>query len=144
LWHTNGLPVNIGRAQHIVPDRTRRLVLDRDRVCLRPGCNTATHLEVHHLHHWTKGGTTDTWNLGALCPRDHDAHHRGEFTITGNHDNPGDLKFFDRHGRQIPGVAKPTPPNTPPPAPPPCKKYLHPTGERFDTRWLQFTQAPVP
>ncbi len=143
LWHTAGLPINVGKTMYIVPPHTRRQVLDRDRTCLRPGCNATTHLEVHHLHDWLKGGTTDTSNLGALCPSDHDALHRGEFTITGNPDIPGDLKFHDRYGRPIPGIAKPNPPNGPPPAPPPDKKYTHPTGERFDTRWLQFTEAPL-
>ena len=80
-------------------------------------------------HHW--------------CPSDHDAHHRGEFTITGNPDTPGDLKFYDRYGRQIPGIATPHPPTGPPPAPPPGKHYDHPTGERFDTKWFQLTEAPV-
>ena len=126
LWHTNGVPVNIGRAQHIVPAHTRRLILDRDRCCLRPGCNATTHLEVHHLVHWINGGTTDSCNLGGLCPSDHDALHRGEFTITGNADIPGDLKFYDRHGRLIPGVGTPQPPTGPPPKPPPGKKYLPP------------------
>jgi len=144
LWHTNGRPINVGRAVHIVPPHTRRAVLDRDRCCLRPGCHATTHLEVHHLMEWSKGGRTNTSNLGGLCPSDHDALHRGEFTITGNADIAGDLKFHDRHGRLIPGVAKPNPPTGPPPAPPPGKKYTHPTGERFESRWLQFTQAPVP
>jgi len=143
LWHTDGLPINVGRAIHIVPPHTRRAVLDRDRCCLRPGCNATTHLEVHHLHHWLHGGTTDTCNLGSLCPQDHDAHHRGEFTMTGNPNIPGDLKFFDRNGRLIPGVATPHLPNGPPPAPPPGKKYAHPTRERVDTRWFQLAEPPA-
>lgn len=30
LWEKNGLPVSVGREQRIVPDRTRRLIEDRD------------------------------------------------------------------------------------------------------------------
>jgi hypothetical protein len=115
-------------------------VLDRDRTCTHPACNAATHLEVHHIEDWRKGGSTNTANLAALCPREHDALHRGEFSMRGNPDVPGDLEFFDRHGRLIPGRGAPNPPDAPPPAPPPGKKYHHPTGERFDTRWLQFSE----
>ena len=142
LWHTNGLPINVGRARHIVPPHTRRAVLDRDRCCIRPTCSVTKHLEVHHLKEWSHHGVTETHNLGALCSRDHAALHRGEFTITGNPDIPGDLKFFDTHGRLIPGVATPHPPNSPPPAPPPDKHYNHPTGEQLHTRWLHFTEPP--
>ena len=78
---------------------TRRQILDRDRSCLRPGCNATTHLEVHHIQDWLDGGPTQTSNLGALCDHDHDALHRGEFTMVGNPDVPGDLQFFDRRGR---------------------------------------------
>lgn len=49
VWETAGTPVNVGRAQRIVPERTRRLVLDRDRACLVPGCGATQHLEIHHL-----------------------------------------------------------------------------------------------
>ena len=144
LWHTDGLPINVGRAQHITPPHTRRQVLDRDRTCVHPTCESTTHLEVHHIHDWINGGHTNTCNLAALCPKEHDALHRGEFTITGNANIPGDLKFYDSRGRPIPNTGTPNPPNRPPPAPPPGKKYTHPTGERLDTRWLTFTEPPTP
>jgi HNH endonuclease len=144
LWHTAGLPVNVGRAHRIVPPHTRRQVLDRDRTCVHPACEATTHLEVHHIHDWLKHGRTETSNLAALCPKEHDALHRGEFTMAGNPNIPGDLKFYDNRGRHIPNTGKPNPPNRPPPAPPPGKKYTHPTGERLDTRWLTFTEAPTP
>jgi Domain of unknown function (DUF222)/HNH endonuclease len=143
LWHTAGLPINVGRARYIVPPHTRRQVLDRDRMCLRPGCGATTHLEVHHIWDWLKGGPTQTDNLVALCDRDHDALHRGEFTMVGNPDIPGDLAFHDRRGRLIPNAGTPNLPTGPPPAPPPGKKYAHPTGERFDTKWFQLTEAPT-
>ena len=43
LWHTGGLPVNVGRARYIVPPHTRRCVLDRDRTCRHPS------VFVHHV-----------------------------------------------------------------------------------------------
>ncbi|MEP7115271.1 MAG: DUF222 domain-containing protein [Ilumatobacteraceae bacterium] len=144
LWHTEGLPINVGRARYIVPPHTRRQVLDRDRTCVHPACESTTHLEVHHIQGWLQDGLTETKNLAALCPREHDALHRGEFTMAGNPDIPGDLTFYDSRGRPIPSSGKPNAPNGPPPAPPPGRKYAHPTGERFDTRWLQFSEAPTP
>ncbi|MEP7114902.1 MAG: DUF222 domain-containing protein [Ilumatobacteraceae bacterium] len=144
LWHTGGLPINVGRARYIVPPHTRRQVLDRDRTCLKPGCQASTHLEVHHIWDWLKGGPTQTNNLGALCDHHHDALHRGEFIMIGNPDIPGDLNFYDRNGRPIPNSGTPNRPTGPPPAPPPGKKYGHPTGERFDTRWFQLIEPPPP
>ena len=81
LWLRAGVPVSVGRALRIVPERTRRLVLDRDRGCRFPGCVATAHLEVHHVVHWAHGGRTDLDNLVALCPFHHDAHHAGEFGI---------------------------------------------------------------
>ncbi len=139
VWHTSGLPVNVGRARYIVPERTRRLILDRDRTCRHPSCTATTHLEIHHILEWLANGCTDTDNLAALCPKHHDAYHRGEFTMAGNPNIPGALRFYDARGRPIPNAAKPNLPNGPPPAPPPGKQYLHPTGEHFDTHWLTLT-----
>ncbi len=141
LWHTAGLPINVGRARHIVPLRTRRAVLDRDRTCRHPSCHAATHLEVHHILEWIRNGRTDLDNLCALCPKHHDGYHRNEFSMSGNPNIAGDLTFYDARGRPIPNAARPNLPNGPPPAPPPGKKYAHPTGEHFDTRWLDFTTA---
>jgi Domain of unknown function (DUF222)/HNH endonuclease len=143
LWHTGGLPVNVGRARYIVPPHTRRCVLDRDRTCRHPSCSSTTFLEVHHIVDWLKGGRTDMCNLVALCPKHHDAYHRGEYRMSGNPDIPGQLRFYDARGRPIPNAAVANLPTGPPPAPPPGKRYAHPTGERFDTRWLNFTAAPV-
>ena len=39
LWEVGGVPVSVGRALRIVPERTRRLVLDRDRGCRFPGAS---------------------------------------------------------------------------------------------------------
>ena len=141
LWHTAGLPINVGRARYIVPLRTRRAVLDRDRTCRHPSCCAITHLEVHHILEWLRNGRTDMDNLCALCPKHHDAYHRGEFMMAGNANIAGDLSFYDARGRPIPNAARPNPPNDAPPAP--RKRYVHPTGEHFDGRWLDFTTAPA-
>jgi hypothetical protein len=95
------VPVSVGRSLRIVPERTRRLVLDRDRGCRFPGCVATAHLEVHHVVHWAHGGRTDLDNLVALCPFHHDAHHAGEFGIGGDANGPGGLVFTARGGFPI-------------------------------------------
>ena len=104
------MPVSVGRALRIVPERTRRLVLDRDRGCRFPGCVARAHLEVHHVVHWADGGGTDLDNLVGVCPFHHDEHHRGEFTITGDANVAGGLVFLARGGWAI----GPGPTYTPP------------------------------
>lgn len=137
----NGVPVNVGRSQHIVPNRTRRIVMLRDQACGVHGCSVTHHLEVHHIIHWEDGGPTETWNLICLCPRHHRLHHQGELGISGNADDPSGLTFTTRDGRVLaPSGAKPKPPGAPPP--PPQGVYKHPLGERVDMRWIHFRKPP--
>ena len=152
VWHTQGAPVNVGRAQRIVPTRTRRLVEDRDRGCRFPGCPSTAHVECHHLIHWVDGGPTDTFNLACMCPFHHDAHHIGDFTVKGDADDPNGLTFTTRGGFPIhPGPTFTTPthpsdtpdtpglPGSPSPAPtPPTTTYHGPTGETLNLRWVTF------
>ena len=116
VWETEGAPVNVGRAQRIVPERTRKLVEDRDRGCRFPGCTTTGFLECHHIHHWSQGGPTDIDALVSLCPFHHDAHHRGDFVITGTATGFDTLHFHTRHGHPI------EPPHRQEPPPPPRLK----------------------
>jgi len=51
-----GLPVSVGREQRVVPARTRRLIEDRDRGCVFPGCRVRGFVEIHHLTPWSQGG----------------------------------------------------------------------------------------
>lgn len=142
----NGVPVSVGRSQHIVPDRTRRLVEHRDGGCRVPGCASDRFVEVHHIIHWTHQGPTDTWNLICLCPKHHRLHHQGRLGITGDADQPDGVAFTDANGRiLVESGARPWPPGAPPP--PIEGTYEHPIGERLDSRWLYFNddpQRPVP
>ena len=151
LWTTQGAPVNVGRAQRIVPARTRRLVQDRDRGCRFPGC-TSTRVECHHLIHWVDGGPTNTTNLCALCSFHHDTHHTGDFTITGDADDPGGLTFTTRNGFLIkpgPTFTTPTKPQPPgsagsPAPPPPVTAYRGPSGDTLSLRWVTFHEPREP
>jgi hypothetical protein len=131
LWHTEGKPIAVGRTRRVAPGHTRRVVADRDRGCRFPGCGATRHLEQHHIVHWADGGRTDPTNLVSLCPSHHDAHHRGEFHLTGEADGPRALAFADQQGRAI-TLGRPRPPNRPLPSPPPGSRYRSPSGERFN------------
>ncbi len=114
LWQTEGRPVSVGRDQRILPARTRRLIQDRDRGCRVPGCTTTRFVEIHHLHHWAHGGATDYDTQVSLCPFHHDAHHRGDLTITGDPTRPDGLTVTNRHGLTL---APPTTADLAPPDP---------------------------
>jgi hypothetical protein len=142
IFLDDGLPVSVGRSHRIVPERTRRVVERRDRAtCRVPGCDAHHFLEVHHIVHWLDGGVTDTFNLICLCPHHHRLHHRGRLGICGNADAPDGVIFTNAHGRPIAQTgAEPIPPSGPPP--PPTGTYRQPSGERRDTRWLEFHRSP--
>lgn len=125
-----GVPVNVGRTQRIVPERTRRVVLHRDGgACVNPACNSPHGLEIHHLVHWIDGGTTDTNNLVTLCAACHRLHHRGRLEFVGNPDDPATFTVVDHDGRSLEPRIRPRPPTTPPE--PPVIRYVHPLGESF-------------
>ena len=134
----NGLPVSVGRAQYVVPARTRTVIEHRDHgSCRVPGCDATLGLEVHHLIHWEHGGGTDTDNLLLVCSKHHRMHHRGRLDITGNADQPDGLEFRNQHGRIITASgAAPTMPTGPPPQP--VAVYSHPDGGRMDTGQIYF------
>jgi hypothetical protein len=101
VWETAGVPVSVGTGRRTVPERTRRLILERDRGCRYPGCPATGWLEIHHIRHWRYGGPTDYDNLIALCTFHHDEHHRNAFTITGDPTRLGALRFLTPGGWPI-------------------------------------------
>ena len=142
VFTDGALPVSVGDTVNQVPDRTRRLVLRRDRKCRVPWCTQTRWLQVHHVIHQRNGGGHDTTDLIAICPACHRRHHRGQLGITGDADQPDGLVFTDAHGRIIDPAAHPAKPTGPPPNP--VKPYEHPIGERLYRKWLTFPDPPVP
>jgi len=105
VWETDGVPVSVGPGRRTVPERTRRLILERDRGCRYPGCHATRWLEIHHIRHWRDGGPTDYTNLVAVCTFHHDEHHRNAFTIVGDPIQPDGLTFLTPGGWPIrPGL----------------------------------------
>ena len=134
VWERDGSAVAVGRSQRIVPERTRRLVEDRDRGCRFPACPVTGFVENHHLVHWADGGCTDPENLLSLCPFHHREHHKGNFSIAGTPVTPDGLVFTARRGYLI-GAARPWPPSTPPPSTPQNGEIVR--GEKCQGGWLQ-------
>jgi hypothetical protein len=134
VWETEGRPVSVGRAMRILPERTRRLIEDRDRGCRFPGCTVTRFVEIHHLRAWSDGGRTDDDNQVSLCPQHHDALDRGDYTLTGDPTRPDGLVARNRYGWAIgPPDRRETaePPGGDPPVPP--GTYRPPTGEHLVT-----------
>lgn len=78
----NGLPIDVGRRQRIVPDRLRLALHVRDRFCRFPGCGVpAQRAEAHHHQHWAQGGETNLDNLLLLCGFHHRRYHEGAYRI---------------------------------------------------------------
>jgi hypothetical protein len=142
VFTDGALPVSVGRSQQAVPERTRRLVLARDRKCRVPWCSRTRWLQIHHLDHRHDGGGHDTANLIAICGPDHRLHHHDGLGISGNADDPDGLVFTDAHGRVIDPAAHPTKPTGPPPTP--AKPYEHPLGERLQRWAVMYPDPPDP
>jgi Domain of unknown function (DUF222) len=78
----DGLPIDVGRKQRIVPERLRLALHVRDRFCRFPGCGVPAHrTEAHHHEHWALGGETNLDNLLLLCGFHHRRHHEGAYRI---------------------------------------------------------------
>jgi hypothetical protein len=77
--------IGVGRNSRTVPGWLRRLVHHRDGgSCRFDGCDNTNWLQVHHIVHWSKGGTTDLTNLILLCGFHHRfVHEKGWHITTG-------------------------------------------------------------
>ena len=85
--------IDMGRnIRHFTPHQ-RRAVLARDGGCRTAGCDAGPErCDIHHVHPWETGGTTDLTNAVAKCRHCHHDHHRrgwpdhlhpdGTYTIT--------------------------------------------------------------
>jgi hypothetical protein len=95
----DSVPLDLGRAQRLVPDRLRSALVARDRCCAFPGCDQPARMtEAHHVRHWSEGGSTDLANLVLLCHKHHRVIHGSEWTITMIHGIPHFVppKWVDR------------------------------------------------
>jgi hypothetical protein len=103
----DGTCIGIGRAGRQPPRWMRRRATHRDGTCRFPGCGRRIR-HLHHIQHWTNGGSTDSWNLCGLCWEHHHLVHEGGWTIEGNADT--ELTFTSPYGRQLRSKARPLDP----------------------------------
>jgi hypothetical protein len=143
LLMRRGQPVAMGRRQRSVSPRLRTTIEHRDGGCRVPGCDQSRWLHVHHIVHWTHGGSTDPGNLLCLCAYHHRMLHRGLLTIDGDPNLTDGLTFTDERGRRL-QPAPPRPPRSPISSAAaadlglPLPRWQHPPGERLDTRWINW------
>ena len=79
----DGVPLNLGRKQRLVPPQQRRALVARDHGCSFPGCGRpAAWTEAHHIVHWISGGATNLANLTLLCRAHHRIVHHGGWDVT--------------------------------------------------------------
>ena len=72
-----------------IPALLRTAILERDGyTCVRPGCGSTSHLEIHHykVDH-AKGGPVAYWNTASVCPHDHDLLTHGGHRLEGGPGN---------------------------------------------------------
>jgi len=86
----DGLPLDVGRTQRVVPAHVRKAVENRDGHCVFTGCGAPTHwCDVHHLVHWIDDGDTSLDNSALLCERHHTKVHHGFSVVRDDGAPPG-------------------------------------------------------
>ncbi len=94
-----GIPIDVGRARRNPPARLRRALVARDQGCRFPGCDRPPGwCDAHHVHHWTRGGSTDLRNLLLLCSHHHRLLHQPGWTV---HRDGGQLHIRGPDGTEV-------------------------------------------
>ena len=66
----------------VVRSNLREALVERDRVCVVPGCGISKGLEIDHLIPFAQGGPTSIDNLQRLCKHHHRLKTTGRATLT--------------------------------------------------------------
>ncbi len=117
----NGLPTGLVTTQHHATWRQERYLAFRDGVCRMPECEGIGKTHSHHMFEYRADRVTDVRSMIGLCSRDHQQHHDGVFTITG--DPEGTIYFHYRDGTVLSSTARPTPNGMRTPKPLPFAKH---------------------
>ena len=112
--------LNVGRTRRHANRQQRRAIIARQGgICAGPGCRN-THLEIHHVTWWSRGGTTDLDHMIGLCVRCHHLVHRELLTITA--DGTGGFDFTTKLGKPLERRRRPR------------RSYLPPSAGRREGR----------
>jgi hypothetical protein len=91
--------LNVGRTRRHANRQQRRAIIARQGgECAAPGCHN-THLEIHHVTWWSRGGHTDLDDMIGLCVRCHHLVHREFLSI--EPDGNGQFDFTTKTGRPV-------------------------------------------
>ena len=100
------VPLELGRSVRDPSEAQRRALSAIWATCAHPTCDRPfAWCELHHVHHWERGGRTDVGWLLPLCSTHHHLHHKGVFEIERR---PDDTFFFRRADGTPIGAANPT------------------------------------
>ena len=102
----DGSILDQGRARRDPTVAQRVEIARRDKGCRFPGCTFTEFTDVHHVHHWIRGGETDLDNLVTLCDRHHRAVHELGWMMKGDANSV--VSFTSPHGRVMRSVPSPT------------------------------------
>ena len=91
--------LNVGRTRRHANRQQRRAIIARQGgECAAPGCHN-THLEIHHVTWWSRGGRTDLDDMIGLCVRCHHLVHGELLNIAP--DGRGLFDFTTKAGRPV-------------------------------------------
>jgi hypothetical protein len=117
----NGLPTGLVTTQHHATWRQERYLAFRDGVCRMPECEGIGKTHSHHMFEDRADRVTDVRSMIGLCNRDHQQHHDGVFTITGDPERT--IYFHYRDGTVLSSTARPIPNGMRTPKPQPFAKH---------------------
>ena len=97
--------VDVSRVAHLgrsIPAHLRTALEVRDPVCVVPGCDVATGLEIDHIIPFADGGPTSLENLARMCRFHHGAKTHHGWVLGGS---PGEWTWTRRSTRSPPARA---------------------------------------
>ena len=98
--------LNVGRTRRHANRQQRRAIIARQGgECAAPGCHN-THLEIHHVTWWSRGGPTDLDQMIGLCVRCHHLVHRELLNIDRRRHTAASTSP-PRHGRPLERASRP-------------------------------------
>ena len=82
LFDDDGQALNLGRSQRLHSARQRTAIAARDGGCLAPDCaRPPSWCEVHHIHEFGRGGSTDLADGVLLCRHHHMLVHNNRWRV---------------------------------------------------------------
>ena len=120
----NGLPTGLITTAHHSDWRQDRYLAHRDGPCRIPECLGIGKTQAHHIFENRIDRTTSVQRMINLCNRDHQNHHDGLFTITGDPEHI--LTFTYQDGTVLASHARPLPVALKPPKATPFAKHKTP------------------